>query len=52
MYTVHASVDNQLGQFRLSTDSRYQPASKPADERWVGPNPVGHGLAGKRGRVC
>jgi hypothetical protein len=52
MYTVHASVDNQLNRLRLSTDSRYQPASKPADERWIGPNPVAHGRAGKRGRVC
>ncbi|MFA7345003.1 MAG: phytanoyl-CoA dioxygenase family protein [Terrimicrobiaceae bacterium] len=52
MHTVHASLDNPSGQVRLSTDSRYQPASEPADERWVGENPVGHSLAGKRGRIC
>jgi hypothetical protein len=52
MTLIHASIDNQLNQFRLSTDSRYQPASRAADERWIGPAPVAHGLAGKRGRVC
>jgi hypothetical protein len=52
MYTVHASLDNTSDRVRMSSDSRYQPASKPADERWVGTNPVGHSLAGKRGKVC
>ena len=31
---------------------RYQRASEPIDERWVGANPPGHALAGKRGRIC
>ena len=52
MFLVHCSLDNQSGQFRLSTDSRYQLASEPADERWIGANPPGHSLAGKRGRIC
>jgi len=53
MHTIHASLDNQSGnRIRFSSDSRYQPASKPADDRWIGENPVAHGLAGKRGRVC
>ncbi len=53
MATVHASLDNQSAdRIRLSSDSRYQLASEPADERWVGPNPVGHSRAGKRGRIC
>jgi ectoine hydroxylase-related dioxygenase (phytanoyl-CoA dioxygenase family) len=53
MYTVHASLDNQSGnRIRFSSDSRYQPASASADERWVGTNPIAHGQAGKRGRVC
>ena len=53
MYTVHASLDNQTpDRIRFSSDSRYQPASAPADERWVGANPVAHGRAGKRGRIC
>lgn len=53
MRTVHASLDNQTeNRLRFSSDSRYQPASSPADERWVGENPIAHGRAGKRGRVC
>jgi len=52
MTTVHGSLDNQSDRIRISTDSRYQLASEPADERWIGPNPVGHGQAGKRGRIC
>jgi ectoine hydroxylase-related dioxygenase (phytanoyl-CoA dioxygenase family) len=53
MHTVHASLDNQTSdRIRISSDSRYQPASLPADARWIGENPVGHGLAGKHGRIC
>jgi hypothetical protein len=52
MHTIHASTDNRSDRYRISTDSRYQPVSLPADERWVGEKPVGHGLAGKRGRIC
>lgn len=52
MQTVHASLDNPSAHVRLSTDSRYQPASEPADERWVGEKPIGHSLSGKRGRIC
>jgi len=40
MFTVHASLDNRSTRVRLSSDSRYQPASAPADERWVGTNPI------------
>jgi Phytanoyl-CoA dioxygenase (PhyH) len=52
MYLVHGSLDNASKNIRLSSDSRYQPASTPADERWIGANPVGHSRAGKRGRIC
>lgn len=53
MFTVHASLDNRTeNQLRISSDSRYQRASEPIDERWVGVNPVAHSRAGKRGRVC
>jgi hypothetical protein len=52
IFTVHASLDNQSNQIRLSSDSRYQAASEPVDERWVGPIPIGHGPAGKRGMIC
>lgn len=52
MYLVHGSLDNHSKSFRFSTDSRYQLASEPVDERWVGENPPGHSLAGKRGKIC
>ena len=52
VFTVHASLDNYSNRIRLSSDSRYQLASEPADERWIGPNPIGHGPAGKRGMIC
>lgn len=52
MNTIHASLDNQSRYFRLSSDSRYQLASEPIDERWVGPNIIGHSDAGKRGKIC
>lgn len=52
LFTLHASLDNQTNQIRLSSDTRYQLASEPIDERWVGPNPIGHSTAGKRGRIC
>ncbi|GAB4464426.1 MAG: hypothetical protein OHK0029_34350 [Armatimonadaceae bacterium] len=54
--TVHASIDNQTEYIRLSSDSRYQPASHPADERWIlgrnGEAPYNHQLAAKKGRIC
>ena len=48
----HASMDNQTDQIRLSTDTRYQLASEPVDERWIGDNPIAHGLESKRGMIC
>jgi len=52
MHTVHASIDNKSDRVRISTDSRYQPASLPADERWIGEKPPGHSYPIKRGRIC
>lgn len=56
MRTVHAGTDNETDRLRLSTDSRYQRADAPVDERWVvganGEPPVGHGAAAKRGKIC
>lgn len=52
MNLIHGSLDNHSDRIRISTDVRYQPASQPADERWIGANPPGHGVAGKRGRIC
>lgn len=52
MTLVHGSLDNTSDRIRLSTDTRYQLASEPIDERWVGQQPPGHTNAMKRGRVC
>ncbi len=52
MTLVHGSLDNKSDRIRLSTDTRYQLASDPIDERWVGQHPPGHASAMKRGRVC
>ncbi|MCW5547413.1 MAG: phytanoyl-CoA dioxygenase family protein [Opitutaceae bacterium] len=52
MDMIHGSLDNATDRVRLSTDTRYQPANEPIDERWIGANPAAHGKAGKRGRIC
>ena len=52
MTLVHGSLDNTTDRIRLSTDTRYQLASEPIDERWIGEKPPGHVAAMKRGRVC
>ncbi len=52
MYTMHASADNHSDQIRLSSDSRYQLASEPADERWIGEDPPLHGIRAHRGMIC
>ncbi|MFI5336863.1 MAG: phytanoyl-CoA dioxygenase family protein [Opitutales bacterium] len=52
MNMIHASLDNATDRVRLSTDTRYQLAAEPIDERWIGVNPPAHGRAGKRGRIC
>ena len=51
-FLVHGGLDNQTNRLRLSSDSRYQLASEPADERWIGDNPSNHTNRSKRGRVC
>lgn len=52
MFTVHASLDNNSDRIRLSSDTRYQLASEPADERWIGENPIAHGPNAKRQAIC
>ena len=52
IYTMHASCDNQTLRMRISSDTRYQSALEPADERWVGSHPVGHGPGAKKGMIC
>jgi len=46
MHTMHASTTNLTNRFRLSCDVRFQPASDPADERWIagGPGHTVHGI--------
>ncbi|MEO6907791.1 MAG: phytanoyl-CoA dioxygenase family protein [Abditibacteriaceae bacterium] len=50
--TVHCGLDNRSAQYRLSSDTRYQLASEPADERWIGENPIAHGPNAKKGLIC
>ncbi|RYG23772.1 phytanoyl-CoA dioxygenase [bacterium] len=52
LFTVHGSLDNHSREIRFSTDTRYQLASEPADERWVGENPPGHGGTMLRDTIC
>lgn len=52
MFTVHASLDNQSPYIRLSSDSRYQLASEPIDQRWIGTQPKGHSQVSKQGKIC
>lgn len=52
MYTAHAATDNRTQSWRISSDTRYQLASEPVDDRWAGPNPIGHTKASKRGMIC
>jgi ectoine hydroxylase-related dioxygenase (phytanoyl-CoA dioxygenase family) len=48
VFTLHCSLDNRSeGRIRLSSDTRYQPASEPADERWIGERPIAHGDAAR-----
>ena len=50
--TIHCSLDNHSDRIRISSDSRYQLASDPIDERWIGEDPIGHGPDAKRGMIC
>lgn len=52
MYTLHASTDNNSDVIRLSTDTRYQLASEPADPRWMGEDPPGHGPNARKEMIC
>lgn len=52
MFTMHGSSDNQTDRIRLSADSRYQLASEPVDERWIGDDPPKHGIRAKQGMIC
>ena len=52
IFTLHASLNNTTNRVRISTDSRYQLASEPIDERWIGENPIAHGPNAKIGMIC
>lgn len=47
MFTLHGSTNNTSNRYRLSSDTRYQPAADRVDERWVGKNPIAHYAWGK-----
>ena len=42
MFTMHASLTNNSNKYRISCDTRYQLASDPIDERWIGRSPQAH----------
>lgn len=52
MHTAHMGLDNNADRVRLSCDIRYQPASEPADPRWIGADPSAHGSRSKVGVIC
>lgn len=47
MFTMHGSLNNVSNRYRLTTDTRYQRADEPVDERWIGDNPMAHYAWGK-----
>ena len=52
MHTMHSAGDNHTGRVRVSSDTRYQRAGEPVDERWIGDDPIAHGPGAKRGLIC
>lgn len=48
MYMMHSSLNNATNRFRISSDTRYQLATEPVDERWVGRKPKGHYAWGQK----
>lgn len=42
MHTMHMSLTNCTDRYRISCDTRYQPASDSVDERWIGEKPKAH----------
>jgi hypothetical protein len=42
MYTMHMSLTHNSPKYRISSDTRYQLASEPVDERWIGEKPIAH----------
>ena len=42
MFLMHASLLNTSDRIRITADTRYQLATEPIDERWIGEQPKGH----------
>lgn len=49
MFTMHASLTNMTNHWRISCDTRFQPADEALDHRWIGKNPIEHYASGKPG---
>jgi ectoine hydroxylase-related dioxygenase (phytanoyl-CoA dioxygenase family) len=46
MFMMHASLNNTTNCVRISSDTRYQLASEPTDDRWVGRKPKKYDTSG------
>ena len=44
MHTMHCSLDNcsPVNRIRITSDTRYQLASEPVDQRWIGEDSIAH----------
>jgi hypothetical protein len=42
LFTLHASLAHTSERCRISSDTRYQLADEPVDERWIGETPKAH----------
>jgi len=42
MKIFHGALTSTSSEYRISSDTRYQPADEPFDERWIGDEPEGH----------
>ena len=55
IFAAHGGLDNHGQRVRISTDSRYQLAAEPTDDRWIsidGKPPRTHGEASRRELSC
>ncbi|MCH2131234.1 MAG: phytanoyl-CoA dioxygenase family protein [Pirellulaceae bacterium] len=46
MFTMHASLTNSTDRWRISCDTRFQPADEEMDDRWIGEKPREHYASG------
>ena len=49
MFTMHASLTNTSGRWRISCDTRFQPTGDEIDDRWIGEKPREHYASGAPG---